>query len=125
MGGDLKDDTLTAPQLRARYGIKKNTAGMYHNRRAALCTKSGEKEKACSNVGVMHDEMHDERRRTATEKRGYISVQGTHWMYICEIAAVLKRKSRLLWGGSYFNLLMFFQDRQQPLTGLEDVWSFC
>lgn len=27
MGGDLKDDTLTAPQLRARYGIKKNTAG--------------------------------------------------------------------------------------------------
>lgn len=29
MGGDLKDDTLTAPQLRARYGIKKNTAGVY------------------------------------------------------------------------------------------------
>ncbi|CAB1097454.1 unnamed protein product [Ectocarpus sp. CCAP 1310/34] len=26
MGGDLKDDSLTAPQLRARYGIKKNTA---------------------------------------------------------------------------------------------------
>lgn len=30
MGGDLKDDTLTAPQLRARYGIKKNTPGVYH-----------------------------------------------------------------------------------------------
>lgn len=30
MGGDLKDDTLTAPQLRARYGIKKNKAGVYH-----------------------------------------------------------------------------------------------
>lgn len=28
MGGDLKDDTLTAPQLRARYGIKKNRAGV-------------------------------------------------------------------------------------------------
>ena len=27
MGGDLKDDDLTAPQLRARYGIKKNAAG--------------------------------------------------------------------------------------------------
>lgn len=27
MGGDLKDDHLTAPQLRARYGIKKNTEG--------------------------------------------------------------------------------------------------
>ncbi|CAM9422926.1 unnamed protein product, partial [Pylaiella littoralis] len=26
MGGELTDDTLTAPQLRARYGIKKNTA---------------------------------------------------------------------------------------------------
>ncbi|CAN0180150.1 unnamed protein product, partial [Laminaria digitata] len=25
MGGELKDDHLTAPQLRARYGIKKNT----------------------------------------------------------------------------------------------------
>lgn len=32
MGGELKDDHLTAPQLRARYGIKKNTAGM-------MCTK--------------------------------------------------------------------------------------
>lgn len=29
MGGELKDDHLTAPQLRARYGIKKNTAGTY------------------------------------------------------------------------------------------------
>lgn len=27
MGGDLKDDKLTAPQLRARYGIKKNAPG--------------------------------------------------------------------------------------------------
>ncbi|CAM9829854.1 unnamed protein product, partial [Ectocarpus sp. 12 AP-2014] len=25
MGGDLQDDCLTAPQLRARYAIKKNT----------------------------------------------------------------------------------------------------
>lgn len=31
MGGDLKDDSLTAPQLRARYGIKRNTAGVYYN----------------------------------------------------------------------------------------------
>lgn len=27
MGGDLKDDNLSAPQLRARYGIRRNTAG--------------------------------------------------------------------------------------------------
>lgn len=27
MGGDLKDDHLTAPQLRARYGIRDNSAG--------------------------------------------------------------------------------------------------
>jgi len=31
MGGDLKDDSLTAPQLRARYGIKRNTPGVNHN----------------------------------------------------------------------------------------------
>lgn len=27
MGGDLKDDRLSAPQLRARYGIRRNTEG--------------------------------------------------------------------------------------------------
>lgn len=32
MGGDLRDDKLTAPQLRARYGIKKNAPG-----RVAAC----------------------------------------------------------------------------------------
>ena len=31
MGGELKDDHLTAPQLRARYGIK-NTAGRFDSR---------------------------------------------------------------------------------------------
>lgn len=28
MGGNLKDDDLTAPQLRARYGIQKNAHGV-------------------------------------------------------------------------------------------------
>lgn len=35
MGGELKDDHLTAPQLRARYGIKKNTTGMIRTVRTA------------------------------------------------------------------------------------------
>lgn len=54
MGGELKDDHLTAPQLRARYGIKKNTAGTMRFFPNEYCMQSvyGGSSAGCLPVGA-------------------------------------------------------------------------